>query len=596
MCGLFGIYSSKINIYHKKIAKKSLGEIKHRGPDEQNLKEFSNSILCHSRLSIIDIKNGQQPLTEFKNRYTIIFNGEITNFLYLKKFLKNNYNVNFKTNSDTEVLLNLYVIFKEKCLNYIQGMFAFVIYDNYKKEIFLTRDHIGIKPIYYYVKKKNEIYFSSEIKAFYNLKIKKFKINKKKIDEFIIHGNIIGKETLHKNINQVKPGTYLKISENKIIEKKYWDPFTNNSLINKKNFNVISNTKQKLFNVFKEWFISDVKIACLTSGGLDSGIISSIIKKFKKNVIFVTSYTNEKEQDERNLAKSIIGSKSKHKFLFVSDKNLSSNFLKIIKHTCEPIHNLNTITFYELCKNIKKKYKIKVLMTGEGSDECLGGYNRHKVFAEDLKKKKINIKDVLMSMNYLTIKRFKQFKLKKKFDYRLSKERLLMGVKKNLNDPLNFVLGIDQKTFLPPYLNRMDMIGGMFGMEVRSPFLDKRLIEYFNNIPMSLKIRKYKNYTWKKFILRKVAKNLLPKKIVWNKKKYQFNAPAALSLKNGSMSKLFKLHINNRSEIKNIYNIQNIIKLFDDHESSREGQRDHSNTLIRILSLEIFLKHLKKYA
>ena len=594
MCGIFGIFSNNINNFHKTISKKSLKLLKKRGPDSQRLVYFKNSILCHSRLSIIDVDKGNQPLQDYNKRYCIIFNGEITNYKTLKILLKKKHGIKFRTNSDTEILLNMYIVFKEKCLTYLQGMFAFAIYDTKNNNIFIARDHIGIKPIYYY-KDKNNFYFCSEIAPFYKLGIKKFSLNTKKLDEFIVHGNIVGEETLHKDIKQIVPGTYLNISNNKIVKKKYWYPLKKKTKLHKNFYNSVNSLKKKIRIVFKEWINSDVKISCLTSGGIDSGLLSALTQKSNKNITYFTSYSEDKNQDERNLAKKIIKNQKNHKFIKLSDKSLEKHFLDIIGYTCEPIHNLNSVTFYSLCKYIKNKFGIKVVLTGEGSDENLGGYKRHQIFSEQYQRKKINIKKILISMNYITLNRFKIFKIKDNFNYKLSKERLKIGKLSLSSDPLNRILELDQLTFLPPYLNRMDMIGGMFGMEIRSPFLDKRLIEFLHKIPMKFKIKKSHNFKWRKYILRKIAEKYLPNSIVWNKKKYQFSAPASKSLKDGSLSSLFKKHINKNSEISKIYNINGINQMFTDHNSERESSSDHSNTLIRILSIEILMKQLKNY-
>jgi len=593
MCGIFGLHSlKKISDEDKKNCKRSLKFLKDRGPDEQNIKTFNNVILCHSRLSIIDLNNGAQPMEDFESRYTIIFNGEITNFKFLKLKLIKEYGVKFITDSDTEVLLYMYKVYKEKCLGYLEGMFAFAVYDKFKNEIFLARDPLGIKPLYYFKNKEKKFFFSSELRTFYKIGIKKFFLNEKKIDEFIIHGNIVGKETLHKDIFQLEAGCFAKISKKSFLVKKYWYPSQN--LPYESKFTIAKNKLEKiLINIFKEWSIADVQVGCLTSGGLDSGLLSKFLKKFVGKVKFFTSYSNEKGQDERKISLKITRSRKNHKFIKISDKNMAINFKKIISYTCEPIHNLNSITFYFLCKFIKEKFKIKVLLTGEGSDECFAGYKRHYDLAKKIKLNLITRKDLLMSLNYLTVNRFKKFNIKNKFSYKLSNERLKEGKEIKSSDFLNKVLEIDQKTFLPPYLNRMDMIGGMFGMEIRPPYLDKRVVEYSHKIPGKFKCTMIKNFLWRKYIMRKIAEKFLPKNLVWNKKSYQFSAPAAVSLKKDSFRKLFRSTINKNCYLGKYYNIAGILKMFGEHGEIRESKNDHSNTLIRILSLELMIKNLK---
>ena len=217
----------------------------------------------------------------------------------------------------------------------------------------------------------------------------------------------MGEETLHKGIKQIEPGTYLKISNSKIIKKKYWYPLKKLTKLNKDFDNSENLLKKKIKIVFNEWINSDVKIGCLTSGGIDSGLLTALIQKSNKNTTYFTSYSDDKNQDERILAKKIVKNRNNHKFVKLNDKNLKKNFLDIINYTCEPIHNLNSVTFYSLCKYIKNKHGIKVVMTGEGSDENLGGYERHKLLSEKYKHGKIDIKEILMSLNYLTVNTLK---------------------------------------------------------------------------------------------------------------------------------------------------------------------------------------------
>ena len=386
----------------------------------------------------------------------------------------------------------------------------------------------------------------------------------------------------------------MKINKKKFIFKNYWK---NNRLIRyEKEFSSTKTKLKKIFlKVFKEWSISDVELGCLTSGGLDSGFLSKFLKKYISKIKFFTSYSDEKGQDERKIALQITKAKKNHKFIKINDKRMATNFKTLIKYSCEPIHNLNSVTFYFLCKFIKEKFKIKVLLTGEGSDECFAGYKRHYELMKRRENHKISNNDLLMALNYLTIDRFRKIKLKKKFSYKMSKERLKIGREIKSKDTLNRVLEIDQKSFLPPYLNRMDLIGGMFGMEIRPPYLDKRIVEYSNKIPGKFKCKNENGFLWRKFIVRKIAQSFLPQSLVWNKKKYQFSAPAALSLNKGSFKKLFKNSINKNAYIGKYYNINGILQMFRDHGAIRESKKDHSNTLIRLLSLELMIKELKNY-
>ena len=495
MCGIFGIQTNKKNLNFKRICYKADKALLHRGPDDGRIWLNNSTGLVHRRLSIIDIKNGSQPMISANKRYIIIFNGEIVNYKSLQnQFLSHK---NLKTNSDTEVLLELYDELGVKMLEHIKGMFAFSIFDKLNGKFFLARDHIGIKPLYYY-KDKNLFAFSSEVKAFYKTGIKKFEIEKTKLNEFLIHGSIYGQKTLHKNIYELKPGNYLFGSQNAIKVSKYWD--TIKSHRNKKNrFNILSKQiEEDLIKTIEDWCSSDVKVGSLLSGGLDSTFVSTIASKFRKIEMFTNYFPDRKKEDNETLLAGIIAkkTKSKHHKVKVKDNFSNDNIEKLVSHLCDPIQDLNSLSFMALCKFIKLNTNIKVVLTGEGSDELFGGYDRHEHISEKYKKSK-NFNDILYAMNYLSSERLKYFFNSK---YTLPVER-----KKIVNDFKNTNLGIlnkdlihDQKTFLPGYLDRVDKISMMYGLEVRTPFLDERIISIANKCDSDFKIKKVNNDIIKK--------------------------------------------------------------------------------------------------
>ena len=293
MCGIFGLFSyyNNINISRAcNVAKKGL---KHRGPDSQNVYLHNNIGFAHTRLSILDFNKGDQPMISSNKNYVIVFNGEIVNFKDLKKILEDR-NIKLKSdNSDTEILLELFSIFGLNILNMIKGMFSFAIYDKKDNSIFLARDHMGIKPLYY-INENSFFSFSSEIKTFYQTKLMNFNLNDKFLDEFIVHGNIAGSNTLHKKIFKLEPGHYLLINKKKLVKKKYWYPVEFNNLDHNINYYSVEKTTSKLesllLKVISEWCVSDAPIGTLLSGGLDSTLISTIAAKKSQNIKFFTNY------------------------------------------------------------------------------------------------------------------------------------------------------------------------------------------------------------------------------------------------------------------------------------------------------------------
>ena len=581
MCSIFGIQTKKkYNL--KKICVIANKCLSHRGPDENNVWYDQNVGIAHNRLSIIDIKNGQQPMMSSNKRYIISFNGEIVNFKELRKsYLQN---LHLKSNSDTEVLIELFSKFGPKMLDLIKGMFALAIYDKLNKTFFLARDHIGIKPLYYY--KENELLmFSSEIKAIYKTKIKEFQINKEKINEFLVHGSVYGKNTLHKNIFELQPGHYLTGSSKEIKEIKYWDVHQF-----RKSIDNFSSTKidieKNLNKIIKEWCNSDVKMGSLLSGGLDSTYVSTIASKYKEKIEMFTNYfPDRKKEDNEVFLASIVAkaTKNKHHKVQVKDIFSTEKLEKLVNHLADPLQDLNSISFMALCEYIKTKSKVKVILTGEGSDELFAGYQRHFDISNIYRDNK-NFEDILLSKNYHSVNRLKYF-LNTKYTLPLERKNIYKQFKNKKYNALQKVLLHDQMTFLPGYLDRVDKISMMYGLESRTPFLDERFISISNSCKSEFKIKKTKNFKIQKYILRKIFQKFVSKKIVWNKKKYQFNYPTSASFQDGELNNIYKELINNNSKISIFYPKKGLLNLLRHHENNFA---DHSNLLGRLLTLEMF--------
>ena len=596
MCGIFGLYSKKNildDVKIKEISNVVLKSLNHRGPDDNGSVYLDDKMLfCHTRLSIIDINNGKQPMKS-KTGNTIIFNGEIVNFKELKSKLQNE-GERFQTNSDTEVILKLYEKYNHDLLKYIKGMFAIAIWNSKKKELFLARDHTGIKP-FYYMQNKDEFYFSSEFLAFKDLnkfKNSSFLPNKKLFNEYLIFGNFAYENTLYQNIFMLPPGHYLKYRDGKVIEKKkYWEHTLQSKSNNSVNFgseiDIINYLKKSIQNIFTEWSVSDVPMSILLSSGLDSNLINSVLKKSNKDltkycVIFPDNknLTNEKEILKSKFDIEI----AQDQTIEIFEKDIPDNLEKLIKHMKYPLQNFNSITMMKICDHIKKHSGNKVLFTGDGADELFGGYKRHFDISEKYFKYK-NPYDLILGNNFLTIERMKLFnkdKISLEFDERL---KIFENLK---NEEIgNKVLEFDQKSFLPGYLDRADKIGMMFNQEIRVPFCDDRIVNFANKIPWNMKIN---NGTFKK-ILKKAAESFLPKDLVWTKTKYKFNLPIYSSFSNGKLSSMYKDLINKNSKISSYYDYNGLLKLLSLHKNEFETPSDHSNTLSRILSLEIWLRN-----
>ena len=505
MCGLAGY----INFVDKKINIKKVSEImnsiKHRGPDHKNfwLSEDKNTALVNTRLAIQDLsKNGNQPFISHDKRYILVFNGEIYNFKILKNKLKE---YKFTSNSDTEVLLYLFIKYGEGCLKMLDGMFSFAIYDRKKAELFCARDHFGIKPFYYFYE-KNQFWFSSELKTFFKLDIN-IKKNEKSIyrylsGEYYEHIN----ETFYKNIFKLKPGHYIKVNKSNKKEIKYWDFLESyKSIILPKNDFDRENFIFELINqsVTKS-MISDVPVSIAASGGLDSSILQNIVKKKNPKIDLISFVFKNKTFSEEKYIKQISKiSGLKSKIFYVTPEIFIRNINKIVTALEEPFAGL-PIAAYFFC--VEKLAKTKVVLDGSGLDEAHCGYDKYNLLKSDKNKNLVTSQDGSKSILNNIINQ----KFKKKFrNFNTFIDRPFEDNYKNLMFADLFYIK------LPRALRFRDKLGMYNGKEIRPCFLDKNLIATL----FKLKFEDHYRKGLGKFFLRKTFQNEITKKIAYAKKR-----------------------------------------------------------------------------
>lgn len=371
MCGIAGIFSKeKISLEKIKVMQESL---KHRGPDNQShiIDIDNNFALTNTRLSIIDLNNNSnQPMKSKKNGNIIVFNGEIYNYKNLRETLLQN-KINLKTDGDTEAILEGYNLFGEKVLNYLNGMFAFVIWDNIKKKFFCARDRIGIKP-FYYLKKSNLFVFSSEIQSIINVFPEEKIIDKISMLKSIKYGSIHQPDTIFKNIKCLEPGHFLYVNFNYELKKvKYWE--LNDYLSQDINFNSEQNysdeIKNKIYSSIRIGTIADVDIGSFLSGGIDSSIITKISKNYSDKIkTFNISFEGKSEEEKSRLISNSID--TDHFSKKYNNNEISNCFEDFIKVMDQPsFDGLNT---FLVSKEASKHTKVS--LSGIGADEIFFGY------------------------------------------------------------------------------------------------------------------------------------------------------------------------------------------------------------------------------
>ena len=548
MCGISGYIGKKV--INPEVIKKTLALMKNRGPDANGSCIFFdktaniNINLLHTRLGIIDLdKRSNQPFTD--GDLTIIFNGEIYNYLEIKKKILQKKKINFKTNSDTEVLLQAYKILGISFFDDLEGMWSFAIWDDKKKTLLLSRDRFSEKPLYIF-QDHDGIYFGSEIKYLKSLSQKKFKINEGHLVRYLFQGykSLYKYEsTFYENIENFPNASFSIINKNLNLKyKKYW---TLDFKPKKMSFNyAVCQTKKIILKKFNQKFRSDVPMAFCLSGGVDSNTIVSIAKK-KFNLKVKTFSIIDKKggfDESKNIQKTVNYLKTKHINLVVKVKNSFKSLEKMVEYHDGPIITSNYFYHSFLLKKISESGH-KVVFSGTGADEIFSGYydhslqflyevRNHKSFFKylDYWKKGIGkfVKNKRFQDPYLYIKnpcyRNHIFEYSDIFSNAIKKNKKKY-LKKFIENKYSFSLlrnRMMNELFFEgtrPILQADDANSMFYSLENRSPFLDKELIEFMYTVPTILLMKR--GFT--KSILREAMRGIVSNHILDEKEKAGFN-------------------------------------------------------------------------
>lgn len=552
MCGIAGIYKIKNQRVNREELKKMTDLMIHRGPDDEGFYIKDNIGLGHRRLAIIDLsKAGHQPMTNEDGSLWIVQNGEIYNYLELRKELEKRGHI-FKSQTDTEVIIHSYEEWGSDCLHKFNGMWAFALWDERKKILFISRDRLGIKPFHYYFDSSVFI-FASEIKPILSLGIKT-EPNEELIYDFLKHGMLDHtEETFFKNINKLPAAHFGKINQNGELNfKRYWD-FAVSNEIRAKNKKEEEKNIQEFLEIFTDTvrlrLRSDVPVGTCLSGGLDSSSVAMVMNKLLKEggVQEIDKYQNtfsscfeDKKFDEREYIEEIIQKTGvKKNLIFPQAEEFITELDKFLWHQEEPVRGTSMYAQYKVFEKAKKE-GVKVLLDGQGGDELLGGYRKFYIFylrylleknyySKCLKEafSLFSSPPILKTLNLLSGLRY--FKIGEKIQ---NIEKLLKNNLKNqfLDKKLNF--GYNPKLgerfkedltiwSLPVLLRYEDKNSSAHSVEARLPFLDYRLVEKIASLPLDQKMRR----GWTKYILREAMKGLLPEKVRKRKAKIGFVTP-----------------------------------------------------------------------
>lgn len=583
MCGILGSVNCAFG-------DETLDLIKHRGPDHGEIISLkwneSEITLGHRRLSIVDLSpSGNQPMKNKLNENLIIFNGEIYNHEFLKDSLSE---YTFNGHSDTETILYYLSKYGIDSIEKFNGIFSLAFFDKTKGKIFLARDPYGVKPLYYSISEKSLI-FSSEIKPIKRLV--QTQINRENLSQLLKLRYSPSPDTIYSNIFKLRPGHTLEydLSSHKTCIKSFQKVININT--NSQFVRCVDKYGELVEKAVDRQLMSDVEIGVLLSGGIDSALITHFMakrstKKIKSFTVGFDEHSGESELDDARETAQILG--TQHKEVIVHQDNFKEIFEKLIDIVEEPLGTTSTIPMYFLNKEVAKH--LKVVLTGQGADEPLGGYARYKgiVMSEkipefifsSLKPLSPFIKNEKISR---AINAFGEKDKIKKLEnsYMLFNERELYELInaqdhnsyakiKYFYDELNCekkhlvesMMSIDSRMNLPDdLLLYTDKISMHFGIETRVPFLDHELMNFLETLPYHFKIQKGQG----KYIHKEFAKSILPTKII-NRKKKGFQSPTNQWFKD-QLGSLMISELNKNPEFSQYFNLEKIQSLLKVHKA-----------------------------
>ncbi len=620
MCGIAGIFHLDKKPVDQKVLERMNNTIVHRGPDGHGYYIDRFAGLAHRRLSIIDLEGGKQPLSNEDGSVWISFNGEIYNFDHLKKRLAQKGH-KFTTHSDTEVIVHLYEQYAEKSLDFLQGMFAFAIWDKKKEKLFIARDRIGIKPVYYFFDGKKFL-FGSEIKTILAYGNIPQDIDYTAINDYLTYSFITSPKSIFKHIRKLDAAHYLSIdTRNPEPEiKEYWDI----SFADKINCCEQSYTEQilsQLQSSVSDYLVSDVPLGGFLSGGIDSSAVVAMMAKSMNEPVKTCSIGFDSQKfSELPYAKIVADLYNTDHTEYIVRPQPEEFLHKLLFHYDEPFADSSALPTYYLCEQTRRK--VTVALSGDGGDENFAGYRRY-IF--DALENRIRnaipsfIGNPLFSMlgylypkadwlpQVLRAKTLFQNLAKKPFDayfhtvslysdYFLDSictpdfKSLLNGYhsssvtkkyyeKADSDHYLDKVLYTEIKTLLPDdYLVKVDRASMAHALEVRVPLLDHKFMEFTAKIPANIKLKGFTT----KYILKKALESHLPDSILY-RKKMGFEIPIDTWMRNDLKQYVAQVLFSKNSFVSNIIKTEFLRQIWDQHQ---KGLRNYGSNLWLVFLLE----------
>ena len=625
MCGINGIaFSSRSGrVVSREVLEAMRDVIRHRGPDEEGLFIDRNVGLGHRRLSIVDVASGHQPMTNEDSSLHITYNGEIYNHADYRESLEAGGHV-YATHCDTETILHLYEEHGSACVDYLRGMFAFAIWDRGKRELFIARDRLGVKPLYYVHTDDGSLYFGSEIKTLLEARAVRPEINYAVLSDYLANHSPSGEETLFRGVKRLLPGHVMTWRDGELSIRRYWDvDFTKEEARDDKTY------IQEWTDLFRESvrlrLMADVPLGMFLSGGIDSSAIAAVMSGMVSEPIKTFSVAfAEREANELEYARIVAQAyKTNHHEIVVSPEQFFTALPRLVWHEDEPLAHPSSVALYFV--SLLASQHVKVVLTGEGSDEMLAGYGRYRrtiwnlalgqrykrftpSVARDTIRKQIErmmpggrMRQKLMrtflvlspELESIYFDNFAVFPapMQQHMFTRETMDRIhsvdpyvelrrLLERTKDLS-LLDGLLYADIKTYLHELLMKQDQMSMATSIESRVPFLDHKLVEFTARMPETMKLRGGTT----KYVLRESMKGVLPEKIL-SRSKMGFPVPIGSWFRGPFKSVIDEYVLSDRALSRGIFAPDFVRKIVALHQAGE----DHAERLWSLLNFEMWLR------
>jgi len=612
MCGIVGRIEKSGRETDPKILRRMADVLRHRGPDEQGYYRKNGLGLEHRRLSIIDLTTGNQPLKNEAGDIILVANGEIYNFEELRKKLEKKGH-RFRTKSDNEVIVHLYEEEGVECLKKLRGMFAFGLWDEKKEQLLLARDRLGKKPLVY-AETPASFNFASEIQALLLAPDIKKEIDQQAIDDYLTFQYIPSPRSIFSGIKKLPAGHYLTYRKGQISLKRYWEIDFNRKLEVSE-----SEASRLMLDTLREAvrlrMVSDVPLGAFLSGGIDSSAVVGLMSHFSEKPVRTFSVGfSEKDYDELKYAGKVARLFGTEHSEFMVRPDIVAILPEIVKHYNEPFGDNSAIPTYYLCAETKKT--VTVALSGDGGDENFAGYPRYQqaLMLEKFRpllsmipkslsgiipqngsdrqrkmawviKEAQGLSEAERYGRWMTVFPFsgKKALYQPSFKYLLSADpyQKMNDLWPRADNYLDKMLFSDFHLYLPDCLQvKMDIASMAHGLEVRSPFLDQKVVELAASLPAEYKLRSGQS----KYLLKKMFRDILPAEVL-KRKKMGFGVPLTAWFRNELKDYLASIILSEKALKRGYFNSGYLKKLFNEHTG---GRANHANQLYLLLILEIW--------